>query len=207
MKSEIIIGSKHSWATRLFHGLLALAISLQLLTSLIMQGPDKDDPGDWLFQLHEYSGLTAFSFALCFWVILASRKIGTDVKSLFPWFIGERRSALWLDTKSHFTALKSFKIPAYTEDGPLSSAVHGLGLLLITAMGATGSLFFFALSIGAQRSAFFEIDLEVHALLANLVWAYFIGHAGVALFYHYLQQFSIREMWSLRREDHRATVL
>jgi cytochrome b561 len=58
---------KYSASTRLFHSGLACSIIVQLLTSLFMAGPDETaDPYSWVFELHEYSGLTATALALAF---------------------------------------------------------------------------------------------------------------------------------------------
>jgi hypothetical protein len=60
---------KHAFATRLLHAGLALAVILQLLTSLPMEPPEPDRVGNWYFQVHQYSGLLAFAFVFAFWVV------------------------------------------------------------------------------------------------------------------------------------------
>ena len=53
---------QHALSTRLVHAGLALSISTQLATSLIMQGPTDTTAGDAIFQLHRYSGFAALAF-------------------------------------------------------------------------------------------------------------------------------------------------
>ncbi len=57
---------------------------------------------------------------------------------------------------------------------PLASAVHGLGLLAALSMGASGA-WLYTLAIPGG------IVLELHKIVANLMWAYVVGHAGLAV--------------------------
>ena len=63
---------KHGLMTRSAHMGLALAIILQLATSLIMEHPRKGRPGDFFFEVHEYVGLLALGFAFLFWFVVFS---------------------------------------------------------------------------------------------------------------------------------------
>lgn len=191
---------KHGLMTRLVHMGLAVAVILQLFTSLLMQSPSRTDPGNWLFEIHEISGLTALAFAFLFWIVLVSRRHGTDGAALFPWFSSSRRSVLWQDTKDHLVALRVLSFPAYKDHSPLASAVHGLGLLLMSAMTLSGSLFYLAKLYSVQESAAAQVSLELHHFGGNLAWAYLIGHAGLATIHHFTLSLSLAEMWSLRRQ-------
>lgn len=191
------IPSKHSVGTRVFHGALAATIVTQLATSQFMPGPDKA-AGAWLFNLHQYSGLAAAALALGFWITLMVRRKGTSMAALFPWFSGARRRALAGDIKAHFSALVKFRLPAHDPDAALPSAVHGLGLLLMSVMAASGLAYYVIVWAGLHSS---EPDdmlvMQVHFLFANLVWVYLIAHAGLALVHHIIGSVSLRTMWSL----------
>ncbi len=189
----------HSLATRIAHMGLALAVVLQLLTSLVMEGPRTTRPGDWLFEIHQYSGLTALAFAALFWLVLALRRRGSAAGLMFPWFSASRRTALWRDMRDHGRDIVALRLPAYAEHGALASAIHGLGLLLMSAMALTGAIFFAALLTGTQGDLLPGLVIDAHRFLANLVWAYLIGHAGVALLYHVTRKLRLTAMWSLRR--------
>ncbi|MEM5470411.1 cytochrome b/b6 domain-containing protein [Hoeflea sp. AS60] len=189
--------SRHTFSTRIVHAGLAITIIANLALSLVMQGPHRDRPGDWLFATHQYVGLAALIFAFAFWSVMMVRNHGTDRGALFPWLVSDRRSALLNDLRAHISALRKLRLPGYHDHNPLASAVHGLGLLLMTAMAVTGSVYFAASWFGAQTATAVGWDLEIHSLLANLVWAYLIGHAGLALIHHYSQNLSLTEMWSL----------
>lgn len=191
---------KHIFATRMFHPLLALAVVLQLLTSLVMYMPLEGRPDDVLFELHKYSGLSALVLSLGFWLVLALRHQGTEAGQLWPWFSAMRRLALRADTRCHWDAIKTLRLPAYDPKAALPSALHGLGLLLITAMAASGAGYFVALLISATESPVVGLVLEMHQLLANLAWVYLIGHAGLGLIQHSTGNLPLTAMWSLRRK-------
>lgn len=188
---------KHSFATRLVHAGLALAVIIQLLTSLPMEPPEPDSPGNWYFQVHQYSGLAAFCFVFGFWLVLAIRRNGTAPGALFPWFSGARLTALRTDARRHLAALLSRRLPARDEHAALPSAIHGLGLLLISAMATSGAIYYFINSGDPDAGGAVGAVMFVHTTLANIVWAYLIGHAGLALAHHYMQEMSLGEMWSL----------
>ena len=195
-----IAASRHSRATRLFHAGLALAIITQLLTSLWMHGPDEEQAGDILFQVHRYAGLTATVLAFALWLTLLFRSRGTQLGALLPWFSGDRLAALWQDTKVHLMAAMKLRLPAHDAHAPLPSAVHGLGLVLITAMAASGAVYFMQVTLGLHSA---EPDgmlaMTVHLTLANLVWAYLIAHAGLAVLQHLAHSLRLSTMWSLGR--------
>lgn len=184
---------RHGLATRLLHMGVALSVIWQLGVSLIMQGPRGPQPGDLFFATHSYVGLAAMAVIVLFWANLSLRRVGTAHGALFPWFSAERRAALRADTRAHLAALTRLRLPHYDENAPLASAVHGLGLLLMTLMAATGTLWWFAAPSAAAGA--FEAG---HKLFANLAWAYLIGHAGLAVIHHLRGEASLSEMWSLR---------
>ncbi|MFT6676024.1 MAG: cytochrome b561 [Sulfitobacter sp.] len=187
--------SRHALATRMLHGGLAIAIIMQLVSSQFMN-PDKG--GNTTFEVHEYAGLTAFAVVLGFWVFSLVRKRGTPIAELLPWASSERRPAIWSDVRTHMTALRRFKLPAHDGSSPLASAIHGLGLLLMTAMAASGTLYYFVNSGDPNAGGLVGAAMFVHKNLANLVWAYLIGHAGFAVLNHFGKTMSLRTMWSLK---------
>lgn len=186
----------HSRMTRFIHMLLALSVIYQLGTSLVMSGPKPGQANDLFFELHEYGGLVTFSIVCTFWIILLVRRQGTDPGALFPWLIQSRRALLRDDLKSYWHSLRERSLPSYQENSPVASAIHGLGVLLMTAMVTTGAVWFTADFYGYQKSIPVELVIEVHKLLSNLAWAYVVGHAGMALLHHARNEASLGKMWS-----------
>ncbi|MCB1331948.1 MAG: cytochrome b/b6 domain-containing protein [Maritimibacter sp.] len=190
--------AKHGFITRLAHIGLALAIVTQLATSLVMQAPEHGHTSNFAFVVHETSGLAALGFALLFWVAMVARSSGTSLGALFPWGSHKRRAALWADSRAHIDALKQLRLPDFSATSPVASAVHGLGLLLMSAMALSGTVYYVFSTGGAEAGGAVGAAMAVHLLLANLVWAYLLGHAGLALLHHLSRQMDLREMWSLR---------
>lgn len=194
------IDDRHGHATRLLHAALGASIVAQLGSSLLMIAPLRGHAQNVLFEVHEYSGLAALALAAAFWVTVAVRRCGTPVRRLLPWFDAASRTAIVDDAKGHVAALRERRVPPFVPAAPLASAVHGLGLLLVTAMAATGLLFYVSMWLGRMDAGWATLDLEVHKALATLVWAYLIGHAGMALSYRWLGRLRLADMWSLRAD-------
>ena len=189
----------HALSTRIVHAGLAAAICVQLLSSLVMHGPTETTPGDMIFQVHRYSGFVALAFALLFWITLTVRRRGTSPAALFPWFSRPRMRELLADASRHLKSAIAWRFPSYEEDGPLASAVHGLGLLLMTAMAVSGGIYAAQVWAGFQSpEPDGNLAMTVHFALANLVWAYLIAHAGMAALHHFACSASLSRMWRLR---------
>ncbi|MEQ5872427.1 cytochrome b/b6 domain-containing protein [Sagittula sp. NFXS13] len=197
--------SRHTRTTRLVHAGLALAVVTQLLVSLVMEPAEDGHAGNLWYEIHEYGGLAAFALIVLFWIVLTARKRGTPGGLLFPWFSGPRRAALWSDIKHHAATLRQMRLPPHDDASPLASAVHGLGILLISAMAATGTVFYFFGGGDAHTGGLAGVILEIHKALANLAWAYLIGHAGLAVLQHIFTDFNLREMWSLHTATKKET--
>ena len=191
--------SRHNLATRLIHAAFAIAIIVQLFTSNFMHRPRNGQPGDWLFVTHEYAGLATMGLALVFWLVLVLRRRGTRLGLLFPWFSDRRLIALWDDIVDHVVALMALSLPEHEGEAPFASAVHGLGLLLMTLLAATGSLYFYGAYEGLKDVFFFQLMLFTHGAFANVAWFYLIGHAGLGIIHHYATGSGLGEMWSLGR--------
>ena len=111
---------------------------------------------------------------------------------------GQALAALWSDSLRHLKALLSLRLPEFVEDAPLPSAVHGLGLLLMSVMALSGAVWFVTWLERAQRGGLGSFAMQMHHLFANLVWVYLMGHAGLGLLHHLLGEASLGRMWSLR---------
>ena len=69
----------------------------------------------------------------------------------------------------------------------------------MTVMATTGGLYFAINTGDPDAGGLVGIVMAIHRTLANLVWAYLIGHAGFAILQHYTTSpMSLTDMWSLR---------
>ncbi|WP_238372331.1 cytochrome b/b6 domain-containing protein [Heliomarina baculiformis] len=188
--------SRHNLPTRLVHAGLALAVVMQLATSLVLRPAENGSDGNLWFGVHEICGLIAFALILLFWIVLTVRKHGTPAGLLFPWFSPVRLSALWSDVKRHANALFRLRLPAHDDESPLANAVHGLGIVLITAMAVTGTVYYAIGGANPDAGELVGAAMFIHRTLSNLVWAYLIGHVGMAVLHHFFTDFNLRGMWS-----------
>jgi cytochrome b561 len=176
---------RHSLVTRVLHALVAVAISQQLLTSWIMRMPRPASERSVIeilaFSAHQYLGLGSLLILIVFWLWTLIRRGEMEVGALLPWFSRRRCAALTADVAGHLRALLSFRIPAQTDQGALASAVHGLGLLTAMTMAVTGAAVYVGTSPDGQLTPFFATALEVHRVIANLMWAFLMGHAAMAI--------------------------
>lgn len=148
----------------------------------------------FFFETHEFVGLATLGLIVLFWLNLMLRQVGTDVGALFPWFSAQRRAALLAHAKVQLGSLARLRLPPYIEGSALASAVHGLGLLLITLMASTGAAWWL---LGSSPAG--NIFKEIHESFANFVWVFLIAHAGLAVLHHLRGEASLSHMWSLGR--------
>ena len=185
---------RRSRATRIIHLLLLLSVLNQLVGSQFMAFPFPGDPPSWIFSLHEYVGLASLGFVAAFWAWTLVRRGETRFGRLLPWFSRARLADMFGDLAAQLGRLAAGRLPD-DEDGALASAVHGLGLLTITAMALTGTVFFVLEGTPAARLA-----LQLHKLIANLAWVYLIAHAAIAMLHHLLgSDIFARMFWASRR--------
>lgn len=170
--------------TRWLHAGLAIAVPLQLFSDQFMRLPKigrlRSDAEIAFFEMHEWIGMAALALVVIH-ILWSTTKSGGGLARLFPYvkpggcksIIAELKEVPgWLSGKLHMNA----------DDSPLAGAVHGLGLVLILAMAATGGAMFFGMDENTgQMSGFVHGLKEVHEALGNLVWAYLIGHVGMVV--------------------------
>ena len=161
-----------SRATRILHALIAVTIVTQLALSTVMQAPGRNRPGDQWFEVHEYVGLATLAVLAGYWIWAMVRTREVSFAMLFPWFSMSRIRNVWADLGDHLRSLGRGKLPL-SEAKPLANAVHGLGLIVATIMAVTGAAGYF---LPQARSL-----LDVHAAVSSVMWAYLIGHAGIAV--------------------------
>lgn len=169
-----------SRTTRVIHLLLLSSVIAQLTTSQFMRRPFPGETPAATYTWHEYVGLGSLGIVGAFWLWTMIRHGETRLGRLLPWLSSAGRSAVFGDAAAQLRLMARLKAPG-DEDGALASAVHGLGLLVVTAMAVTGTVYYFGPHSLIGRPA-----LTLHKVLANLTWAYLIGHAGLALLHHLL---------------------
>jgi len=171
---------ERSGTTRVLHVLLLLATLHQLIGSNFVERPLPGEDPDWPYALHVWTGVAGLVTIALFWMWTLLRGANeTPAWRLVPWFSSAARGALLDDVAALATRLKSLKPPS--EDYPaLASAVHGLGLAIFTFMAASGASWYFVFAGGPVG----KYVIVLHKLAANVMWAYLIAHASVAVLHH-----------------------
>ncbi|MEO6299664.1 MAG: hypothetical protein ABIV25_01835 [Paracoccaceae bacterium] len=168
---------RHGLATRWVHAALAIAVGMELVTGLIMQGPKGGHPVDMFYRVHQVSDAGVLALAAGFWAVIAMRHGGTALGAMVPWFNRARLRAMVVDVRRS-------DAPPYREGAPITAAVRGAELGLVTIMAFCG--------VSGEP----EI---LHDLLGGLVWLVVILHLLMALLHHYGIDHGISEMWRLGR--------
>jgi cytochrome b561 len=184
-------GAARSQTTRVLHVLLLLAVLHQLTNSEVINRPLPGDAPSTLFLLHEYVGMASLAVVCVFWLWTLVRRGETSAAKLFPWLSPRRIKAIVADGVDQFQALRRGDF-ADDGSGAIASAVHGLGLLTITAMAATGTVLFFA------SGSVFHYAMSLHRVIANVMWIYLIGHAAAVVAHHLLGSDILRRMFWIR---------
>lgn len=173
------MNTSRSITTRILHFLLLAIVIHQLIGSNFIERPLPGEAPELPYQLHTWVGIAGFIAVFAFWIWSLIRRGETSFSALIPWFSSAHRQALSADIRKHMRLLSAFRLPD-DDHGGLSSAVHGLGLLVVTAMATTGTLYYFVF----QGTSLGRFILEVHETLSALMWAYLIGHAALAVIHH-----------------------
>jgi len=190
---------RYDRVTRGLHALFAVTVVTQLVTGLIMHVPHPGRSispiGNLFFEIHRWSGLSTACFMLLHWVWLLSGHLTEGWMRLFPWFSSEGRRQV-------LSGLRTF--PAWILGKPggeadldrMAGAVHGLGLVVVSAMAGTGTAIFFGMAPSGAEETTVAIIREIHGFLAGFVVAYLAGHVGMAVLHQYRGERIITRMFS-----------
>ena len=186
-----IHASRRWLLTKVLHAGLLLAVSHQLLVVGFVERPRAASPGNAFFVWHETIGLATLGIVTAFWLWALVRRLETAAAALFPWLMKCRRHVLWQDVRAHVYELRRFRL-RHADESALASATHGLGLLVVAGMASTGAV----IALGGVPGG---TILQVHKLLANLMWGYVIAHAAVALLHQAQGRRVLQRMFSSTR--------
>jgi cytochrome b561 len=187
---------------RWLHAGIALAVVIQMLSSLVMQVPQPGraplEPQHAFFLVHEWSGLTLVTLLVFHWLWALRGHVAGGWGHMFPWFSRARLRDLLAALKALPTWLRDN--PALDEEAmyPLAGAVHGLGLLTVTAMALTGATMVLAMAPGGSMGTILRAVRWVHKFVANFMWAYVIGHVAMAVLHQIRGERLLTKMFDFR---------
>lgn len=188
------------WATRLLHFGLAVTVSLQLLNSLVVEGPEPGHSLSWfealILDIHEWLGMAAFVIVLAHWAWSLWGLGGYGVRHLLPWDKQGRS-----ETATALRDIFKMKMPSGGPQDKFSGLIHGLGLIAVTGIAATGVVLFFFMPENGKLNALTGLANELHEFISIFVWIYWGGHVGMALLHHFIaRDESLSRMFRLTRK-------
>jgi cytochrome b561 len=193
---------KYDRGIRWLHAGIALGVIIQLSTSLLMKVPEPGksitEPGLSLFMVHRWSGIGIFALVTLHWLWGLGGHITGGWGHLFPWFSKARFEALIADVKAVPEWLRGRFPDQRSQTTPLVGAVHGLGLLAVSAMVVTGTTIFFGMAPDGSMPTAVKVVARAHGIIANFIWVYFVGHVAMALFHQLRGEPLITDMFNLK---------
>lgn len=193
---------KYDRGIRWLHAGIALGVTIQLLTSQLMTVPQPGKsitgPDLSLFMMHRWSGISIFALVTLHWLWGLGGHVTGGWGHLFPWLSRTRRQALLSDVKAVPQWLRGRFPDQRTQTAPLVGAVHGLGLLAVTAMAATGATIFFGMAPDGSMPAAVKIVSQAHSIFAGFIIVYYLGHVAMALFHQFRGEPLIMDMFNLK---------
>ncbi|MGE5310357.1 MAG: cytochrome b/b6 domain-containing protein [Nitrospirota bacterium] len=185
---------------RWLHAGMALAVVIQMLSSMVMQVPQPGrmplEPQHAFFLIHEASGLTVVTLLVLHWLWALSGYVAGGWGHLFPWFSRARLQALLAALKALPTWLRDNRAVDEEVMHPLVGAVHGLGLL--TVMALTGATMVLGMGLGGSMGTILRAVRWAHGFFANFMWAYVMGHVAMALLHQVRGERLLTKMFDLR---------
>ena len=189
------ITMQYSRFIRWTHALAAIAIIFQMAISLIMDHPHTKKPmtddGGLYFAWHEWVGLAALAVLIAGWLYRVVQWKRESNGRLFPWVNAAGRQNLGRDLVQ-FLRLRWTTLAV---DGALACTIHGLGLLIGTAMALTGGIIYIGLGTVNTVTPGVHNLMDVHSFLATFMWIYLGGHAVMALWHQFAGHGSFTRMF------------
>jgi cytochrome b561 len=195
---------KYDRMTLWLHAGIALGVCVQLCASLFMHVPSPGqsfvEPGYNFFLAHRWSGICVVTLVILHWLWGLSGHVMGGWGHLFPWFSGSRLRGLLSDIEDVPKWLQG-NLPAQQEETiPLAGAVHGLGLLTVSAMAVSGATIFFGMGPHGSMSPLVSTVREGHMVMGNIMWVYFFGHVGISVLHQLRGDRLITNMFNLLRK-------
>jgi len=122
-------------------------------------------------------------------------------KRPFPWVSASGCKGLWQEIHFDIPGWLKGRLKRPGEARYIAGTVHGLGMLLIIALGSTGIMIFMRLETSGEMNDELRLLRELHADLGTFMWAYLFGHAGMAIIHQLKGHNVLREMFGLKADD------
>lgn len=187
---------------RILHSLLALCMLGQIAIGELMDVPGKHsveaevsslaiintavahedhlsnthEEESWMFEVHEFLGISIALLIVIRLMLAFSGIAGANWRNLFPWLTQEGRGQLQHEIKAQASGWKKGKLAPPEEGESVARSVHGLMLLTVLGMAATGVALFFGWNEHGSQTAMIHLVGEAHEIIVGLVEALIALH-------------------------------
>jgi len=170
-------------AIQSIHLAIVCLVSFQLFFEQMMELPKPDKPIDDIqalfLLLHEWNGFIVLGLAVLFLMLRSGQSQTTH--SLFPWLSVSGWRGIFKELAHDIPGWFKGKLKKPEESFHIASSVHGLGILLLLGLGATGIMVF----IGLEPNGYMDRDTkaikDLHSSMGELIWIFVLGHSAMAL--------------------------
>ena len=170
-------------AIQSIHLAIVCLVLFQLFSEQLMEIPKPDkaiDETQALFlQLHEWNGFIVLGLAVLF-LMLRFDKI-QERHSLFPWLSASGWKGIFKEICNDIPGWFKGKLKKPEESSHIASSVHGLGILLLLGLGATGIMVFMELQPNGYMDKDTKLIKDLHSDMGDLIWIFVLGHSAMAL--------------------------
>jgi len=193
--------------TRALHWGFALLIPIQLLSEELMKRPKpgrvRTDAQELFFEVHEWVGMLILTVVVLrlLWGLVNKE---SSWLRLYPYFSATGRKMLAYELKHEVPGWFKGKLPNPSRERCMASAVHGLGLLLVLAMGVTGAVMLYGMESSGKMLGMVHEAKEVHEFFGELLWIYIFAHVGMTILHMLLGHTMLKRIFCLR--DSRANA-
>ncbi len=174
---------KHEKSSRTLHLLLMLTVTFQLLSEQFMQAPK---PGEQIsqiaalfFSLHQAAGIVVLIIATTYLITVVDRE--ESKLRLFPWLDSGLRKNLIAEAIRDIPRWFRGVIPPPDQAHLIAGTVHGIGLMLATGLGVTGSIIYLGIENDGSMSKPLHAIKEFHEILGTVMWIFVSGHLFMAI--------------------------
>lgn len=129
--------------------------------------------------MHEWNGFIVLGIVVFYLMHLADG--GSEWRRIFPWLGAPGCKGIWREICTDIPGWFKGKLRSPGESHYIASTVHGLGILLLIALGATGTVMFIGIEPDGNMDRETKLLKDLHSSLGDLIWIYFLAHSGMAL--------------------------
>jgi len=150
--------------------------------------------------MHEWVGMTILVVVVarfCYGLI----SVESSWLRLYPYLSGSGRKLLAYELKHEVPNWFKGKLQTPSHERCMAGAVHGLGLLLVLAMGTTGAVMLYGMEASGKMLGWVHEAKELHEALGSMLWIYLLGHIGMTTLHMLLGHTMLRRIFSFKYSE------